>query len=723
MGITSGWHRNIKFLVTMKLRTTFLSSKVARRFFFLFVSCALLPITLLAAVAFFQVSQQLRSESERQLAQASKAQGMAIYERLAMLDAEMQVLSFQSRERKSLMFDDALKVHFLGMTMVNHDGEPIAEWGDPPKLSTFTPKEKLHLESGKALIGVHPCSNQFGSCVAMIRLTDPGRLATGMLAGEISLDYLWDAQKLPPGLEFCALAPSRAVLFCTDPGTTLSGSYLPRPSHASGSFQWTNRETPYDAAYWSLLLKPAFLIDSWTIVLSQKRDDVLAPMRHFRNTFPLIILLALWIVMLFSLMQIRRTLVPLEKLQEGTRQIGAQHFESRVDVRSGDEFEALAVSFNSMASQLGRQFHVLKTINDIDQAIFASLSREGILDATLDHMPDLLPCDCFAITLFGDADSLGKTQLRAVRTGQPEATALDTQVASADLQQLQEHREVLAISEGETIPGFILPLRETGMTSFLILPIIVDNVVFAALVCAHGSVLQIAADDIQQVRQVADQLAVAFSNVQLIEALEELHWGTLTALARAIDAKSAWTAGHSERVTNLALRIGRAMGLSAKDLQIMHRGGLLHDIGKIGTPPTILDKPGKLEPDETRIMQDHVRIGLRILEPIAGFREALPIVSQHHERFDGLGYPEGLARENISLHARIFAVADCYDAITSDRPYRKGLPKEKTLEIMKQGSGTQFDPKIVEVFIRLCAEDKAWPLEQPSRAAVVGQSG
>jgi putative nucleotidyltransferase with HDIG domain len=707
----------------MTLRTTFLNSKVARRVFFLFIACALLPITLLAVVAFYQVSDQLRSESEKQLAQESKAQGMVIYGRLAMLDAELQVLALQSREGRPLNLGDDLQGHFVGVTMLNHNGEPIAGWGERSQPSTLTPEEKLHLLSGKALISVHPCSNPSGSCVAMLRMTDPDRPATGMLAGELSLDYLWDTQKLAAGFEFSVLVSSRTTLFCSDPGTALSGGDLPRQSRTSGLFRWKSRETSYDAAYWTMLLKPAFLTDSWTVVLSQKHDDALAPMRHFRNTFPLVILLALWIVMLLSLMQIRRTLVPLEKLQEGTRQIGARHFESRVDVRSGDEFEALALSFNSMASQLGRQFHALKTINDIDQAIFASLNREAIVDATLGHMPDLLPCDCFAITLFDDADSSGRTQLRAVHASQPRATTLDTQIAASDLQRMQEHREVLAISEGEVVPGFVLPLRDTGLTSFLILPIMVDTTVFAALVCAHGSALQIAADDIQQARQVADQLAVAFANVQLIEALEDLHWGTLTALARAIDAKSAWTAGHSERVTNLALRVGRAMGLSAKDLQIMHRGGLLHDIGKIGTPPAILDKPGKLEPGETQIMQDHVRIGIRILEPIAGFKEALPIVSQHHERFDGKGYPEGLAGDNISLHARIFAVADCYDAMTSDRPYRSGLPKEKTLEIMKQGSGTQFDPKIVEVFIRLCAEDEAQPQEQFSRTARAGQAG
>jgi len=186
-----------------------------------------------------------------------------------------------------------------------------------------------------------------------------------------------------------------------------------------------------------------------------------------------------------------------------------------------------------------------------------------------------------------------------------------------------------------------------------------------------------------------------------LEALEQLDLGTLTALARAIDAKSAWTAGHSERVTNLALKLGRAMGLPAESLELIHRGGLLHDIGKIGTPLTVLDKPGKLEPEEMQIMRDHVNIGVRILEPIPCLREALPIVAQHHEWLDGSGYPAGLAGENICLLARVLAVADCYDAMVSDRPYRKGLPQQQALEILRQRSGTQFDPTVIEVFMRL----------------------
>jgi len=260
--------------------------------------------------------------------------------------------------------------------------------------------------------------------------------------------------------------------------------------------------------------------------------------------------------------------------------------------------------------------------------------------------------------------------------------------------------------DSSSTPDFLLPLKNLGMTSAFVFPIWLENRPFAALVCGHSTTAPMTSEDIHHAIQVVDQLAVAFSNVQLIEAMEQLHWGTLTALARAIDAKSAWTAGHSERVTQLALRIGKTMGLSARDLQVMHRGGLLHDVGKIGTAPEILDKQGKLNPQETQLMREHVRIGIRILEPIAAFTEALPVVAQHHEWFNGSGYPEGLAGEEISLHARIFAVADCYDVMISDRPYRKGLPKKQVISMLKEKSGIQFDPKVIDVFLKLCAEDE-----------------
>jgi putative nucleotidyltransferase with HDIG domain len=282
---------------------------------------------------------------------------------------------------------------------------------------------------------------------------------------------------------------------------------------------------------------------------------------------------------------------------------------------------------------------------------------------------------------------------------------LGTEFFPADMRQIRSHAQYFQLATGTNIPNFLKPLNLENRFTVGVFPIFNEDKAVAALVCVQTGPESMGDLDIQNARQIADQLAIALSNVQLIAALEQLHWGTLTALARAIDAKSGWTAGHSERVTRMALKIGHTMGLGPQDLKIMHRGGLLHDIGKIGTPPAILDKAGRLTPEEMQIMREHVQVGLRILEPIPGLSESLPIVAEHHEWFDGSGYPKGLAGTQINLYARIFAIADTYDAMTSDRPYRKGLPTEAAIAMIQKHSGSQFDPVVVGAFLKACAED------------------
>ena len=232
------------------------------------------------------------------------------------------------------------------------------------------------------------------------------------LIGEINPEYLWVRQHLTAGLEACVQTSSGSLLFCSNPALTSTNFSTERTHGASGFFQWDNDHIQYDAAFWTLPLRPGFHAESWIVMVGQKHDEIVMPIRHFRNSFPLVVLLAFWVVTLVSSVQIRRTLVPLEKLEHGTRQVSQQRFDERVEVHSGDEFETLANSFNSMTVQLGRQFHALKTINEIDQAIFASMNREGIVDAVLDHMPFLLPCDCLAIAIFGNEDSPGTLRIR-----------------------------------------------------------------------------------------------------------------------------------------------------------------------------------------------------------------------------------------------------------------------------------------------------------------------
>ncbi len=206
-------------------------------------------------------------------------------------------------------------------------------------------------------------------------------------------------------------------------------------------------------------------------------------------------------------------------------------------------------------------------------------------------------------------------------------------------------------------------------------------------------------DEFEELGQSFNALAVELK--RQFADLEAFNLGTLAALARAIDAKSHWTAGHSERVTRLAVALAVEMNLPADEIEDLRRGGLIHDIGKLATPGTILDKAGQLTDAERRIVQDHTRRGVHILEPIPGYERLLPIVGQHHERWDGAGYPDQLSGTAIARTARVLAVADVCDALQSNRPYRPGMAWPELIEFIRSRSGTHFDPAVVEAFMRL----------------------
>jgi putative two-component system response regulator len=178
----------------------------------------------------------------------------------------------------------------------------------------------------------------------------------------------------------------------------------------------------------------------------------------------------------------------------------------------------------------------------------------------------------------------------------------------------------------------------------------------------------------------------------------------ILSLASATEAKDPYTEGHTERVGNYCSLLGRAISLAYRDLRALEMGGILHDIGKIGILDVILNKNGKLTSEEYEKMKLHPAIGYKIIQPLRSFSPVLPIVRHHHERFDGKGYPDGLKGKNIPLLARITTVADVYDAITTDRPYRKAMPPEKAQQTMLKMSGTHLDPELVKIFLGLVAK-------------------
>lgn len=185
--------------------------------------------------------------------------------------------------------------------------------------------------------------------------------------------------------------------------------------------------------------------------------------------------------------------------------------------------------------------------------------------------------------------------------------------------------------------------------------------------------------------------------------LQEAYDSTLAGWSRALDLRDKETEGHSERVAELTLRMARVMGLPETDLVHIRRGALLHDIGKMGVPDSILLKPGPLSPDEWALMRRHPVLAYELLAPIAYLRPALDIPYCHHERWDGTGYPRGLKETQIPLAARIFALADTWDALRSDRPYRPAFRKEQAVIYIREQSGRHFDPGLVDPFLQLVA--------------------
>ncbi|MEW6067885.1 MAG: HD-GYP domain-containing protein [Nitrospirota bacterium] len=210
--------------------------------------------------------------------------------------------------------------------------------------------------------------------------------------------------------------------------------------------------------------------------------------------------------------------------------------------------------------------------------------------------------------------------------------------------------------------------------------------------------------DKEALMTLANQVAIAIENANLYQELRDTFYGTAEALAETIEKRDPYTGGHTRRVMNYSYAIGEVIGLSRKELDDLKLTAILHDVGKIGVRDSILLKEGKLDPEEIEKMNMHSKYGSDILSHIKQLKDVTSGVRSHHERIDGKGYPDNLKGEEIPIIARIIAVADTFDAMTSDRPYRKALSFEVAFEELRRHAGTQFDKNIVEAFISVFSE-------------------
>jgi pSer/pThr/pTyr-binding forkhead associated (FHA) protein len=255
-----------------------------------------------------------------------------------------------------------------------------------------------------------------------------------------------------------------------------------------------------------------------------------------------------------------------------------------------------------------------------------------------------------------------------------------------------------------------------GVRSVICVPLLGRSGPIGALYADKLGVEQFAPELAEYVSAFAGHATAAVETARLYEDRERHFRATLEAFAKAIDARDRYTAGHSERVTAYSMLLARRSGQFASEFETIRRAGMLHDIGKVGVPDAVLLKEGPLDPRERALIEAHVTIGFRMLEPLPFFGASLPAVRGHHERWDGKGYPDRLAGTDIHPHARLMAVADSYDAMTSARAYRGALPAEEAARRLRAERGAQFDPEVIDLFDAVEQEFVALHREQDAAA-------
>lgn len=373
------------------------------------------------------------------------------------------------------------------------------------------------------------------------------------------------------------------------------------------------------------------------------------------------------------------------------------------------------VSERRMAEiQIEQQIKRLTALSEIDRAIISSSDQKYTIGVILSHFISQLQLDAADVLLLDpDRNVLTYANGQGFRTTMVEATRV--RVGESHAGQAAQERRMIRIAdlrETTNLVDFAAIIETEGFVGYIAVPLIVKGQVKGVLEVYQRSLLQPYQEWLDFFHTLTGQLAIAIENTSLFEDLratnQELlkaYDATIEGWSRAMDLRDQEPEGHTRRVTELTLKLAQAVGVDEARLGHIRRGALLHDIGKLGISDHILLKPGKLTAEEWAIMQKHTELAYDMLAPIEYLKPALNIPYFHHEKWDGSGYPLALKGEQIPLEARIFALADVWDALTSDRPYRSAWTNEQALAYIRDQSGIHFDPQLVEIFLKIIAKD------------------
>ena len=361
---------------------------------------------------------------------------------------------------------------------------------------------------------------------------------------------------------------------------------------------------------------------------------------------------------------------------------------------------------NRLNVELADDVEKLRAINIASSMLVSQNNTEEILKATMKSMSEVLRYDRAIIMLadknnqnlefsyaFGEDPLFIKKYLQSYKIPLDREDNIIAKVARQGRPVYIRDPDIAGLRKGNLI------LKNFNVASFVIAPLVVNEKILGIVAADRGrSSRTVYPKDLDELSIFTNNIAETLLKAQLMEEIESSYLNTVKALIQAIEEKDAYTRGHSERVALLSVQIGKKMGMPHKEIEYLRHGCLLHDVGKIGIPESIVCKNAGLTDEEYSIIMQHTVKGEEIVRPISFLQDHLYLIRNHHEWYDGSGYPDGLIGEEIPLGAQILGVADAYDAITSTRPYRFGLDPEIALKRIVNNSGIQFSPRVVNAF-------------------------
>lgn len=450
--------------------------------------------------------------------------------------------------------------------------------------------------------------------------------------------------------------------------------------------------------------------NTYLIQIKAGRDGIISILKYHTGKFAVFAVFLLFSSLILGHLFARKLTKPIIEITRGAEDIAEGKYDHRFNISRRDEIGRLVKSLNLMASgiekhinEVARRMNAMETMNRIDKAVLSSISREELIDSVVSIVSSMFKSDYLILSL-RDYNRKGFEIVSIYHDSGKDIPKEYSFIEDAELgdefvASVDRFSQTDRLSHNQ-IPETLREHIHIEIGTFLNMPIFISEEYLGSLAIIRKESRLFTPLEVDTIKMISDQVGVAIQNVKQFEEKEQILLGIMLALSRAIDAKSQWTLGHSERVTRLADETGKAMNLPEEELNGLRAAALLHDIGKIAVPESILDKKSKLTEEEFESIKQHPETGAAIVTDIPSYEKIRDAILSHHERFDGSGYPSGNAGREIPLSGRILAIADVYDALTADRPYRKGIAPEEAAAFIKKNSGTMFDPEVAEAFLK-----------------------